>query len=115
MRKLKKLDDRILEFEKIHGNKYEYLDLKRENGRSYTLVKSKLHGIFWQKPNNHLFGKGCPICKKSKGELAIRKELENLNLDFIEQKRYENCRAKNPLPFDFFIPSKNLLIEYDGE
>jgi hypothetical protein len=31
------------------------------------------------------------------------------------EKRFKECRDKLPLSFDFWIPSLNTLIEYDGE
>ena len=37
------------------------------------------------------------------------------NIEFIEQHRFDDCRNLLPLPFDFYIPSLNLAIEYDGE
>lgn len=55
----------------------------------------------------------CPICfyKKSKGELAIN---EFLLLNKIEyQKEFIFPDLKNR-KFDFFIPSFNIAIEYDG-
>ena len=37
------------------------------------------------------------------------------NIDFEFQKRFKNCKDKNTLPFDFYIISKNICIEFDGE
>lgn len=65
--------------------------------------------------NNFLTNKGCPICNKSKGEKLIRKILLDNNINFIQEKRFDSCRDKTPLPFDFYIPNLNLLIEYDGQ
>lgn len=31
------------------------------------------------------------------------------------QKWFPDCRDINPLPFDFYLPNKNILIEFDGE
>ncbi len=49
-----------------HGDKYDY-------GNSvYTIVREKLeivcpeHGAFWQKPDNHIRGDGCPACANVK-------------------------------------------------
>ena len=28
--------------------------------------------------------------------------------------RFDDCKNKNTLPFDFYIPSLNVAIEYDG-
>jgi very-short-patch-repair endonuclease len=58
--------------------------------------------------------KWCPICRESKGEKEISRYLEQLNIPFIRQKRFDSCRDKKPLPFDFFLPALNTLIEFDG-
>lgn len=61
-------------------------------------------------------GQICRECKgsKSKGELAIAKYLDNNNIQYEQEKWFDNCRDINPLPFDFFIPSLNTIIEFDG-
>ena len=65
-------------------------------------------------PANVLYGYGCPQCHESKGERRIRLWLEKNNIDYIYQHKYENCKDINPLPFDFYLPTYNILIEYDG-
>lgn len=59
----------------------------------------------------------CPICypSESKGALTIKNYLLKKGINFIQEKTFENLRDKLPLRFDFFIPNKNLLIEFDGE
>ena len=66
-------------------------------------------------PYNILSGCGCPICKESKGERTIRILLSNHNIEYIRQASFEDCRDKKPLPFDFYLPTYNSCIEYDGE
>jgi very-short-patch-repair endonuclease len=56
-----------------------------------------------------------PRCFVSKGERVISDYLKKNNITFIPQKRYKNCRYKHPLPFDFYLPDNNILIEYDGK
>ena len=34
---------------------------------------------------------------------------------FIQQKSFDGCKYKQKLNFDFYIPSKNMCIEYDGK
>lgn len=60
---------------------------------------------------------GCPYCYNSKGEEAVRLFLLNNNIDYTPQKEFDGligigCK---PLSYDFYIPSCNLLIEYQGE
>jgi len=54
-------------------------------------------------------------CKESAGEKRIRKFLEFNGIDFIQEKRFTDCRDKKPLPFDFYLPQYNLIIEFDGQ
>lgn len=57
----------------------------------------------------------CGKCCISKGENKIKNILTELKISFEQQKRFTNCRDKNPLPFDFYLPDYNCCIEYDGE
>lgn len=38
-----------------------------------------------------------------------------LHINYDTQKRFSDCRDKNPLPFDYYIEDFNIAIEYDGE
>ncbi|WP_048728725.1 hypothetical protein [Carnobacterium sp. 1290_CSPC] len=58
--------------------------------------------------------KGCPRCFSSKGEKAVEEYLTSEAIEFIPQYRFDDCRNKNTLPFDFYLPKQNILIEYDG-
>ncbi len=63
-------------------------------------------------------GKGCEKCNLYKGEEKIEKFLIKNNIVYIFQKRFDNCRNKKPLPFDFGIPYENnswTCIEHHGE
>ena len=87
----------------------------------YTTAKTKMKCSC---PNGHIFeinwnnfksGKRCPYCRKSKGEEIIKSILEELKVDFISQYKFKDCKDLLPLPFDFYLPNYNLIIEYDGE
>ena len=54
-------------------------------------------------------------CKESSGEACIRNLLNLKNIAYIQEKRFEDCRDKKPLPFDFYLPEYNLVIEFDGQ
>jgi hypothetical protein len=103
---------------KIHNNKYNYLNSVYKDGSHHITIICPNHGEFNQTPEAHLQGRGCPKCKTSKGENIIKNWLENNSIKYEFQKTFDTC--KNPktnykLRFDFYIPSKNLLIEYDGQ
>ena len=102
---------------KIHKNKYDYSLVDYKNNHINVKIICKEHGEFEQTPLNHLLKKGCPQCNSSKGELKIENWLKKNNLKFTYQKTFSNC--KNPktnhkLLFDFYLPRKNILIEFDG-
>ena len=46
----------------IHGDKYDYSKVEYVNSNTKVTIICKIHGEFIQKPNNHLFGKGCCKC-----------------------------------------------------
>lgn len=74
----------------------------------------KCDKVWLAKPNNIFFGKGCPRCKSSKGEKEISRVLDELHIDYGTQFKFQDCKGEHPLPFDFYIPEKNICIEYDG-
>ncbi|PWT39112.1 hypothetical protein DKZ22_11745 [Limosilactobacillus reuteri] len=72
-------------------------------------------GNIWEiKPYSFLSGKRCPRCRSSHGELSIENWLKRNGYFYIPQKKFPGCKDKHSLPFDFYIPSVNLIIEYDG-
>jgi len=98
----------------IHNNKYDYSLVDYINNHTKIKIICEKHGIFEQTPINHLNGKGCSSCKDSKGEKEIRKILENNNILFEQQKKFEGCKYKKYLKFDFYLPKYNICIEFDG-
>ena len=66
-------------------------------------------------PGSALKGCGCLYCKGSKGEKRIAKWLDKHNITYEPQKRFDDCKDINALPFDFYLPDYNIAIEYDGK
>jgi len=99
----------------IHNNKYNYSKVKYKHSNKEIIIICPKHSNFLQKPSHHLIGRGCPLCSASKGENKIETWLSSNNIKFIPEKRFDTCKNKRTLPFDFFLPDHNLLIEYDGE
>jgi hypothetical protein len=114
-----------------HKDKYLYdkVDFCDPNsivkGKRKVLIGCTNHNkplYFLQNPNNHWSkGQGCPICRESKGELYINSLLVSRfgsKYKILREKdaTFEKLVGKKlPLPFDFYIPELNVLIEYDGE
>lgn len=99
---------------KIHGEKYDYSKVEYKNSDSPVTIICPIHGQYEQIAWYHLSGNGCPECNESWGEKEIRKFCEKNNILFERQKRFESCRNKKPLPFDFYLPEYNLCIEFQG-
>lgn len=113
--RIKTLNEFLKNIKTVHGEKYDYSLVTYEKSNKKILILCKEHGIFKQTPNVHLSGAGCPKCNESKGEKNIRNYFENNNVNYIQQKTFDNCKNKKLLYFDFYIPKYKLLIEYDGE
>lgn len=64
---------------------------------------------------------GCPKCCESKGEKAIAKVLEDLNISFEREYKFADCcfnESSSPLRLDFALMCENCVIgaiEYHGE
>jgi hypothetical protein len=107
--------DKFIEKSNIrHNNLYSYTLVKYKNNKEKVSIICEKHGVFEQEPNHHLNGCGCPFCNISKGELEIESYLIENNIDYISQKTFDGCFSKSLLRFDFYLPSKNTCIEYNG-
>ncbi len=98
----------------IEGKGYEYVSGEYINGESKLDIKC---------PNGHIFpiswirfksGNRCSLCNESKGEVAVRIFLNKNKIKFKAQKKFSKCVDKKELPFDFYLPNYNTLIEYNG-
>ena len=95
----------------IHKHKYDYSKTEYVNIREKVCIICPFHGEFWQLPNHHLQGCGCPKCQSSHTENELRKLLLENNIKFEEQKRFGWLGSQS---LDFYIPSKNIAIECQG-
>jgi len=113
----KSLEQFKLDAKVKHRDLYNYDKVIYVSSHVYiTIICPKTnHGPFKQTPANHLTGYGCYRCNNSKGEIAIHNYLTDNDVEYEDEKKYDNCRGiKRRLPFDFYIPKINLLIEFDG-
>lgn len=99
----------------IHNNKYSYKLVEYKNQRHKVKIICAKHGMFEQAPESHLLSLGCPNCTNSRGENAIRLFLTNRKINFISQMKFNDCKFKKILKFDFYLPKHNICIEFDGE
>ena len=104
-------------FKKSILNKYKNLfDIVGEYKDYNTKIKihcNTCNNNFMATPNSFTQTGYCPFCNASAGEQLITKYLNLENIEFEFQK---NVKINEHIyRFDFYIPSKNLFIEYDGK
>lgn len=105
----------------VHQHMYDYTNTAYVSSNKPIVITCPTHGDFViRRAEKHLTGQGCPTCSR-RGSLAeeiIKTWLCNKELLFHYQYTFDDCRSprtNRKLPFDFFIPTHNLIIEYDGE
>lgn len=87
-----------IEANKIHNGFYLYDKSKYKYSREKVIITCPTHGDFKQKPNNHLFGKGCPKCalnKKRTSDNRFKIQMDSKfgeNFDFSSSE-YINSRT----------------------
>ena len=121
----KDLDSHILSIPDEQKLLYNYLSIDynyMDSGQTFLEIEcKKCSNIFFQNLSNHKYGSGCPECARidfdSKGIKSIKKYLKDLNIEYINEKTFDDCRnisTNKLLRFDFYIESMNCCIEFDG-
>ena len=81
---------------KVHNGIYNYSKVKYINATTKICIICPKHGEFWQRANEHLLGKGCPLCnhgltkqykfnllEEFENEYAFRAFLENNDINIL--------------------------------
>lgn len=63
----------------VHGDKYDYSKVEYINAHTKVCIICSIHGDFWQTPNTHLRGRGCPLC----GVVSTHSKQRKSREDFI--------------------------------
>ena len=58
------MEEFIEKAKKVHGDKYDYSKVEYKGNKTKVCIICPEHGEFWQTPNAHLLGQGCPRCSK---------------------------------------------------
>ena len=68
-------------------------------------------------PHSLTKGTGCPSCNISKGENKVSEYLKTNKIYYQPQKKYDSLLGvgNGKLSYDFYLPTYNILIEYQGE
>jgi ssDNA-binding Zn-finger/Zn-ribbon topoisomerase 1 len=107
----------VRRFRLLHGDRYDYAETNYHRFTQPVKIRCHMHGVFQQKPQAHLEGKGCPQCSQSSGEVRAAAWLRSKNIDF---KVEFPVRISDPNGqtrwgrFDFFLPELGVFVEIDG-
>lgn len=111
LNRVKTLDMFINEANNVHKNKYNYSKVDYKNTKTKVCIICPEHGEFWQTPNNHLNGKGCPRCNESKLEKELSLFFDENNIEYEKWKKFSWLGKQS---IDFFLPKFNIGIECQG-
>lgn len=92
---------------------YKLLSDTYKNWESKLTIQCNKGHVFTASYNSFEQGHRCPYCSRSVGEEKIASILDG-NVEYFEQYKFNDCENIRSLPFDFYIPSKNTVIEYQG-
>lgn len=103
----------------VNGNKLLNIDEYKDSVTTNLMIRCGSCGNIFTTSYANYTGHNvtkCRACskKESRGESIIRDTLESNDICYEREKKFENCRDSRPLPFDFFVPDYNLVIEFDG-
>ena len=79
---------------KIQGNKYDYSKVEYVDYMTKVCIICPEHGEFWQTPNKHLLGQGCPKCGNTK-KLTLTEFIERSRKIHGDKYDYSKVRYVN--------------------
>lgn len=100
----------------IFNNRYDYSEFIYVNSMTKGIIKCPIHGIFCQRPNDHLRGQECPCCASFQNELIVKSICEQIfKYKFTKVRPHWLLGTKNrPLELDGYCAELNFAFEYNG-
>lgn len=97
-----------------HNGIYDYSLVEYTGKNKPIRIVCRYHGEFEQLAKLHLSGYGCKKCKMSKLEIWIKKILDDRQINWEYNKKFDSLKWKKGLSFDFWLPDYRIAIECDG-
>jgi len=107
----------ILKAINIHGNFYDYSRTNYKRSNEKVCIICPEHGEFWQTPNNHLKGSGCPKCGlTSICESYVGDWFSENNIKFTHGFITDLKKVSKKIEIDYVIhiDETTYWIEYNG-
>ena len=80
----------IKKAKQVHGEKYDYRLVEYQGYKIDVKIICKEHGVFYQRPGNHLTGQSCPVCGQiKKGLSKTNNVLKDKFEDLIQAEDYK--------------------------
>lgn len=105
----------------VYGDEYDLVSIDNyQNFKKGTItVKHNICGNSYPTLLHTMIVKNrrCKVCEKSEslGVKKLSNWLDSQGIEYVREYTFEDCRHLRKLPFDVYIPSLNLCIEYDGQ
>jgi len=102
---------------------YEFVDKEYFNSKQkHLFLHRACNKTFKKSWDKFRGGQGCTHCQRkgmeSSASRQVRDILDHFKIDYICEKRFDDCinpKTGKVLPFDYYLPDANALIEVDGE
>jgi hypothetical protein len=96
---------------KIHGYKYDYSKSYYSGSKKDLEIICPNHGSFYQSPNNHLKGTGCPSCNRFNiKQSKVFDYIQNLGI----KTNQNNRKILKGKEIDIYIQELNIAFEFNG-
>lgn len=105
--------------DEVYGRDYLVI-LNYSGNNSLSDIACKKCGLIFKSVPVSLWRnrvRGCPNCEKTQslGENKLQKFFRENKIQYRQQERFLNCKDKQCLPFDFYLPQYNTCVEFQGE
>lgn len=105
-------------FDRINEKLYKAVILHKTCNNTFECIAHNFMHNDQRCPHCAIRSKNLIGYKDSKGVVLIERWLQHNQLYYEKEKTFSDLRSplsKKPLRYDFFIPSLNLIIEFDGK
>ena len=103
----------IIKARSVHGDLYDYSRVNYVNKNVPVEIICHKHGIFLQKPHDHISGCGCQKCKSWKTQYKIfeflTKEFSEINWKWEYSPKWLGLQK-----FDIYCIEYNFAVEFNG-
>lgn len=77
---------------KVHNNEYDYSKVNYVNNKTKVCIICVKHGEFLQRPDRHLLGQGCPVCryiKSANSNIKLSKDKFITEANSVHGNKYD--------------------------